>query len=90
VKQSITVTEMVTFLNQVLELDPIAISELFEHGEPCNEAAVDMVVTSAENTIRPLGLINGMFWEDGDTIGAIARVVEDDGTISRFEETRPR
>jgi hypothetical protein len=82
-------------LNRALAADKDALSMLFGFRTPCNETlAFDPTIQvrcNADEThaIGTLGLINGLFGVDDRNWGHISMVVESDGTIARFERTKP-
>lgn len=83
-RTSITLDELVSFLNELVALDADAVTALFENRVPCNEALADhptvQIVVNAENkyTVGLLGIINGMFGVDGRGIGQIGAVYSDE------------
>ena len=84
-----TLDDVIAFLNQALDTDPAAISALFLHRTPCNEALAEHpTIQVRENcTVSPLGLLNGFFGIRGDGFGHLTALLETDGKLSRFERT---
>jgi hypothetical protein len=85
-------------LNRALAADPVAMAMLFGFRTPCNEAlANDPTIQVSnyrgegnQNLVGPLGVINGLFGIDSRGWGRIQMLVNDDGTIVRFERTVQR
>jgi hypothetical protein len=94
-ERNVTVDDAIAFLNEVLALDPAAVSSLFKQRVPCKVALAQhpTVQVRGEFTpteaydVGPLGILNGLFGVDHRSYGFIAAVFEDDGLISRFIRT---
>ena len=82
-------------LNSALVCDAAAIQAIMALEVPVNESLAEHPTIQVgesharpvanEYTLRPLGLINGLFGVDSDSWGFIAMVVNADGSIDRFE-----
>lgn len=76
IKQSITLEEVVAFLNELVVIDRAAMTALVETRVPCNEALADhptVQVSCREDGARVglLGILNGLFGVDERGYGAI-------------------
>lgn len=86
-KQQITPREVVDFLNELLEIDRIGVSNLFNNRVPVNnDLAGHPTLQVRGNSDDPasmatLGLINGLFGVDKDGWGCIYRSLEGDSDI---------
>ena len=83
-------------LNEMLEADPEAISNLMSHRTPCNEVlaahpTVQVGTMAGTPRVGLLGLLNGLVGviQDGPkkNYGLITAIVEE-GRVLRFERTR--
>lgn len=76
----------IDMLNDILEADPKAISELFTHRVSCNNELADhrTVQVRDDNTVSALGVLNGLFGVDESGWGYIAAVCNEDGLIVKF------
>jgi hypothetical protein len=91
IKQTVTVDEVITFLNELIALDKPAIAALLDNHVPCNEALANhqTVQVSAQHGgwhVGLLGIINGLFGVDDTNWGAICYEFED-GDLIRFKRT---
>lgn len=81
---AVAVDKTIEFLNQLLELDPVAVSALVERRVPCNEAlavhpTVQVCSEGSEYRVGLLGVLNGLFGVDQELWGPIsAQYNEDD------------
>lgn len=82
--------QIIDSLNEFLQLDEPAIRAVIGHRVPCNGAMANhpTIQVNANHEVGMLGLLNGIAGCDGRGHGWIAMVVEDDGTIVRFEMNR--
>lgn len=90
----ISAVDAVEVLNRALKEDREAITRLFLHREPCNEALANDVTiqvrgypVGAQTSVSALGLINGLFGIRRDGQGWISAMVDDDGRITSFLST---
>lgn len=92
IKPSVTITEVVEFLNGLNRLDPVAMTALVENRVHCNIAVADhptvQVSTRKDEDgegyeVGLLGIINGIFGTDAKGWGPIAAEY-DEGRIIRF------
>ena len=89
VKDSVTIKEMVDFLNELLEYDSYAISALFSTRIMCNRYLADhesvQVRQLGEDAFQVgmIGIINGLFGIDQNGWGHIAADY-DNGKITKF------
>ncbi|APU88927.1 hypothetical protein Rctr197k_121 [Virus Rctr197k] len=88
-----TLDETIAFLNEVLALDPAAVTRLVETRVSCTEALADHPSVQVQDhktgtpSVGLLGLLNGLFGADEENWGAIAALFEDDGRLVRFERS---
>lgn len=91
---------LVSFLNDMLAIDPSAIALLVSHRVPCNTHMAEHPTVqvgstagkNASNTIGILGLLNGFCGtiDDGGKwhgFGPISAMVNEDGSIVKFMVT---
>ena len=89
VKEKINLQETVDFLNELLKIDPIAITALFSMRIACNEALADhetVQVLASYKTffhVGIMGILNGLFGIDEHGWGHIS-IDYDDGKITGF------
>ena len=90
------IDQAVRVLKEALEADPGAMLALMNFGVTVNQTLADhptIQVWSKEETdgqgytLRPLGLINGLFGVDIYQWGYIAMSMNEDGTIDKFSRT---
>lgn len=98
IKASMTVDEVIAFLNSLLAIDPEAIKNLMWHRVRCNGSMADhpsVQVSAYPDKNKPavglLGILNGMFGIDEEGWGQIV-VMSDDKTedIIKFYKTSPQ
>jgi len=87
IRESVSLTDVFSFLNELVAMDPKAVELLIEHRVPCNEALANhpTVQVRGNSTVGFLGALNGLFGAYGDGWGSIAAVFEDDGRLVGFE-----
>ena len=89
IKDHITPQEVVDFLNELLELDPMGINALFNFRTFCNNAIADHATVQvglvSDNiwTVGFVGILNGIFGCDTHQWGHIAANYGDNG-IEKF------
>ena len=88
IKDKINIEETVTFLNELLEIDPIAITALFSMRTACNQnlAKHDTVQVGVQGKyaqVGMFGIFNGLFGKDSYGWGHISADY-DNGVIRRF------
>lgn len=86
VKESITVEEVISFLNDLTIIDERAIYKLITIPTLCNDAlakhpTVQVRSESSAYRFSVLGVINGMFGVDSDGWGPIVAVFNDHGLV---------
>ena len=86
------VTDVIAYLNSLVETDSLAIRAMLCMRIPCNEALADdptCIVDQWEQgfTVGLMGLINGMFGLNENDIGKIAYMMNEDGSGLQFIET---
>lgn len=80
----VQVEDVVKFLNEVLDLSPRAIAEIFSNRVPCSQELADHPSVQVEKfgdgpfRVGPLGILNGLFGTDSRGWGAIAGIVTKD------------
>lgn len=95
-KKRIGADDTIKLLNEMLEADPEATSQLVNYRVPCNEdlgAHPTIQVGSYPDGNGPIrvgliGVLNGQFGTDERGWGCIAAIYDDDGTLLRFEKIR--
>ena len=90
------IENIVRFSNEVLEIDPAAVSALFMTRHPCNEALADhptvQVHTDKDGgvSVGLLGLLNGLCGIGPDGYGYIsAQYDTESGKVLSFKATLP-
>jgi len=89
IKESVTIDEVVAFLNEALALDKQAISQFLNRRVSVNDAilnhpTIQCRVKDSQGSLNLVGLINGLFGTDDRGFGAICYIaVEED--ILKFE-----
>ena len=91
-KESITIKEAVDFLNDALNTDSKAVTELFFDRKKCNvymanHETIQCGMIKDEYCVGVLGLLNGMFGIDENGYGAIMMVIEE-GEITKFKKVK--
>jgi len=93
-KETVSVTEVLEFLNAALRIDRAAVSGLIETRVPCNSEMADhptIQVQAKPGGLEPkvgfLGFLNGLFGSDEEGWGVISIEVADDGRILQFFRT---
>lgn len=90
------VDPVISFLNELVQIDPQAVDALVRNRVPCNAAMADHPTVQCGKRaeggfeVGMLGVLNGIFGADHDGWGFICVMYEDDGRIRRFERTPPR
>jgi len=85
--ESISIDELIIFLNELIKIDKQAIHKLIKFRTPCNEAlanheSVQVAVDFFGFEVGLLGILNGMFGTDEDKYGAITAVFDETGLIN--------
>lgn len=85
--------DAISFLNELLGLDPAALESLIDLRVPCNKELGEhpTVQTTLDNSIYKvglLGILNGLFGTDADGWGHITAVYDDNEKLIKFEETK--
>ena len=92
-EREITIEEMISYLNYLLEIDPPTISRLFQMRSACSEelakSPVHVVMDeNARSFVGVLGILNGLFGYAGTgpfrESGAIGTLTNKDGVIKAF------
>lgn len=94
IKQTVTIDEVITYLDELIALDKPAIVALLANRVPCNEALAnhETVQVSAQYGgwhVGLLGLINGLFGIDETNWGPICCEFDDTDDLIRFKRTPP-
>lgn len=87
IQQNVSLQKVVSFLNELLEIDTLAVEHLIEHRVPCNEGmaehpSVQVIGDGPLYRVGLLDLLNGLF--STDEKGPIAAVYDDDDCLERF------
>lgn len=88
------VERTVDLLNELLEVDPVAVHQLVESRVSCSHAlswhpTVQVHGDGLTASVGILGVLNGLCGVDSDGWGAVAAVFEEDGTLSGFARVKP-
>lgn len=89
VKNEITIQETVDFLNEILKVDPVAITALFSLRTACNKDLADHgtvqvgALSKSYFQVGMIGVLNGLFGVDDYGWGRISADY-DNGTIKGF------
>ena len=103
IKDSVSLDEVIDFLNELLEVDCLAIQGLIENRQSCNEAMADHPTVQVhaycacgeedgcskcgEFSVGLLGILNGIFGKDEDGWGDIAAVYDENSVLVKFDYT---
>ena len=76
-RSSVTIQEVVDYLNELMELDRVAVGALINNRVPCNQALAEHPTCQVRaqdggHVVGLLGILNGMFGVDGEGWGALA------------------
>lgn len=88
IKESVTIDDVIKYLNELVDLDRDCISRLMLKYEKCNNGIVNHPTCQAtkDGYVSLLGLINGIFGviEDGSLkdYGMITAVLDDEANLS--------
>ena len=95
--ETLRVDDLISFLNQLIEIDSYAVSALFTTRVLCNEELAEHSTVQVRQFVNDkgqgwevgiLGLINGMFGVDLEGYGPITAIVNDRGSrILEFKRT---
>lgn len=94
VKEKITIQETVEFLNEILKIDPVAVTALFSLRTVCNKKLADHETVQVANLSKDycqvgmIGVLNGLFGIDEHGWGHIAADC-DNGMITGFKVLTP-
>jgi len=82
-KDSVTIDEVITYLNELITIDTLAMAALIANRVPCNyEMAIHPTVQVHTQhggyLVGLVGIINGMFGVDDNNWGPITWVFEED------------
>ncbi len=91
-KETISIDQTIEVLNEIIRLDPEAISKLVSVRVKCNteianHPTVQVAKIDNDFTVGLLGVINGLFGIDNDGWGAIAAELDDNELITKFVRT---
>ena len=91
-KESITIKEVIDFLNDALHTDSKAVTELFFDRKKCNAGmanhkTIQCGMIRGESYVGVLGLLNGMFGIDENGYGTIMMMIEE-CKITRFKKVK--
>ena len=98
IRESISVERVIELLNELNSLDPAFMANFIAGRIPCNAAlgehpTVQTGLHEGSYNAGPLGILNGLFGIKDDEPrkgwGPIAAMVNEDGSIDRFERTFP-
>lgn len=92
-KRAVALDETIEFLNELLDLDPVAVRALVEQRVSCNKALAEHPTVqtwsppsaNGVNYVGLLGILNGLFGVDDAGGGPITAVFTDDSiTLQKF------
>lgn len=93
IKETVTLDETIEYLNELIEVDRVAIAALIANRVPCNEELADhpTVQVYAQHggfLVGMLGILNGLFGIHENGYGPIAFTFEDGSllAVGRTEE----
>ncbi len=94
IKETVTVTEVIDYLNEITELDRSAILAIFTNRVKCNEKlanhpTVQIGESNGDFTVGILGILNGLFGVDENNWGPICSVSDKSNKARpyRFDRT---
>lgn len=82
-KESVTLDEIIEYLNELIGLDASAMTALSSTRVPCNDAMAKHPTVQASSSVHDgcrvglIGVINGMLGVHPDNYGAITWVIKD-------------
>ncbi len=83
------IQHFVDVLNRALRADPLAVELVVDHRVRCNDALLNdptVLVAAEDQTLSPIGLINGLIGGGASHIAAVFDIDEDGfETLIRFE-----
>jgi len=93
IKESITIDEIVNFLNELLEIDRSAIAVLLANRTSCNEElakhpSVQVMAQNGGYNVGMFGILNGLFGTFADGWGSMQYIVDDNRNLLRFERVK--
>jgi len=94
IKTTVTLAEVIAYLNELVAADPEAIGELVESRTPCNRTLAEHPIVQVLRhldgscSIGILGILNGLFGVDQSSWGTIAAIFE--VVCPRGHEVPPR
>lgn len=91
IKQSVTVDEVIAYLNELIDIDRVAIAALIANRVPCNEElakhpTVQVYAQHGGYLVGMLGILNGLFGICDDGRGPIAFVFKD-GSLLKVDRS---
>ena len=87
---SVTVTDAVRLLNEVLALDPDAMNQLISSRVPCNESLADHPTIQVHGdpvSVGLLGFLNGLFGTLDNGFGPIMAFYDENDRLRKFGYT---
>lgn len=80
IKNKVTLNEVVDFFNELIEIDPNGITELFLHRVVVNDALANHPTVQAtdDNNVGLIGILNGLFGIHDNGWGAFVFMTEGD------------
>ena len=95
-KSNISLKETIAFFNDLLKVDPYAITKLIDKRVHCNKALADhptvqvQVYADEEFRVGVLGVLNGLFGISETGYGQISAIIDNDGFIKEFIKTEDK
>lgn len=90
IRPNTNLDELVSFLNEALALDPVAMQHLVNHRVSCNQKMADhptiqvRILTGSDTVLGMIGLLNGLFGINDDGSGPIRAHYNDHGDLIKF------
>ena len=92
IKQSVTLDDLVNYLNELINIDKAAIAALINNRVPCNEQlaehpTVQVLPQNDSHYVGLFGILNGLFGIHEDERGPIAYILEDGDLVGVAKTT---
>lgn len=90
--RSVTIDQVIEYLNELLELDKPVIAAMVANRIPCNQKFADHPTVQVHSQhggyhVGLLGILNGMFEVLDNGWGPITMVFDDDSNLLHFRRT---
>ena len=95
IKESVTAKDVCELLNELLDLDKNFVQNLVDARVKCNEDIANHPTVQVRQNKKDefasagiLGVINGIFGIRDNGLGVLCMVIDDNGKIKTFQETK--